>query len=355
MSMPAGPSGARVWYGIDGTDPDNVLAAGKAGSPLKTHVKQWDGQHWVRSATPGGPYSELFGVSARSGSDAWAVGHDSDHMLAIHFDGEHWTRTQTPPPVHDEDQDTLKAVAGISTQEAWAVGYTRLFGGNDYVPLVEHWTGRTWVRTPVKLPHHTTDAIFNGISAVSADDVWAVGDVAGQSTQPLLEHWTGTSWHPVTTIKGADDVHLSVLDAVSARSSDDVWAVGGGSDDNGYISQILHYNGHTWRYIPSPNGELTYSQLFGVTAITANDVWAAGFTWDDGLYAGHTMTLHWDGHLWTRIPSPNPGDSGSTLWAINAVSSKDVWAVGSGTNDLGDTYFPVILHWNGTAWTRSSR
>jgi hypothetical protein len=353
-SMPdvPGADGQNVWWGVEGIAPDDALVVGKGGSPLKARARHWDGAQWTRSGAPGRTYSELYGVSARTASDAWAVGHEYRRSIAIHWDGNAWARTNTPPPSHDEDQDTLKAVTAISPDNAWAVGRTRLSGGGNYAPLVEHWTGHAWTKTPVKLPYHATDGIFNGVSAVSASDVWAVGDVAGQSTEPLLEHWTGTKWHPVTKIRGAAGVHLSVLDAVSARSADDVWAVGGGSDDSGYISQILHYDGHTWRYIPSPSGDLSISQLFGVSAISADDVWAAGFTWGDFFYAGHTMTLHWNGHEWSRVPSPNFGQSGSTLWGISAVSSKDVWAVGSGTNDLGDTYFPVILHWDGTAWTR---
>lgn len=49
------------------------------------------------------------------------------------------------------------------------------------------------------------------------------------------------------------------------------------------------------------------------------------------------LILHWNGTAWTRAPIPTiQGD----LNAVAATSPTNAWAVGSA----------VILHWDGTAW-----
>jgi hypothetical protein len=41
-----------------------------------------------------------------------------------------------------------------------------------------------------------------------------------------------------------------------------------------------------------------------------------------------TLTEHWDGSKWTRVDSPNI-PSADHLMGISAISSSDVWTVGS--------------------------
>jgi len=61
-----------------------------------------------------------------------------------------------------------------------------------------------------------------------------------------------------------------------------------------------------------------------------------------------TVIVHWDGTTWTRIPSPNPG-SESYLRGVAATSPTDAWAVGNSYTATG--LKSVIEHWDGTAWT----
>src|SRR5215469_5433346 len=90
------------------------------------------------------------------------------------------------------------------------------------------------------------------------------------------------------------------------------------------------------RAVPVPGG-----QLFGVAATSARNAWAVG----GAVNSGKTLILHWNGTVWTHVPSPTPvGDT--ELYAVAATSASDAWAVGGGASP-GKT---VILHWNGTAW-----
>jgi hypothetical protein len=52
----------------------------------------------------------------------------------------------------------------------------------------------------------------------------------------------------------------------------------------------------------------------------------------------------------TLVPSPNKGDRTNFLSAIDAVSSKDVWAAGTYRKGPSDYSFPQTWHWNGKAW-----
>src|SRR5262249_9465555 len=59
---------------------------------------------------------------------------------------------------------------------------------------------------------------------------------------------------------------------------------------------------------------------------------------------------HWDGTKWSVVPSPDPGAAGNHLYAVDAVSPNDVWAVGQELTgqvpDLG-----LVEHWNGLRWS----
>ena len=64
--------------------------------------------------------------------------------------------------------------------------------------VTEHWNGKIW--TVVARPDAgTQNNHLSGVTAISATDVWAVGDFqtstgSGTVFQTLTEHWDGTAW-----------------------------------------------------------------------------------------------------------------------------------------------------------------
>jgi hypothetical protein len=54
-----------------------------------------------------------------------------------------------------------------------------------------------------------------------------------------------------------------------------------------------------------PNNVVQDNALYSVAALSADDVWAVGTSYAgyQGLYEGHTLIEHWDGHSWQIIPS----------------------------------------------------
>ena len=142
------------------------------------------------------------------------------------------------------------------------------------------------------------------------------------------------------------------LDAVAATSASDAWAVGGYSTSTVGRALIEHWNGTQWCRVPSPQPG-TSDGLTGVAAISPTDAWAVGTYGHQGLMtpAGKPLVLHWDGTSWTQATAPFFGGF-SGLGGVSAVSATNAWAVGS--VDSGSHFIPttLILHWNGTTWTR---
>jgi hypothetical protein len=208
-----------------------------------------------------------------------------------------WVQVTSP------SSNELHAVASVSANDVWAVGVG---------PITEHWNGSAW--SVVSSPAVASGKLL-GVAAAATNDVWAVGFTLIGSP-PLIEHWNGTSWRTVKAPKQA-----CVLNAVTAVSSTDVWAVG----DSGNGTLTEQWNGKKWSVVPSPNVGTQPNELFGVAAVSASDIWAVGFS-EPNPSVFRTLTLHWDGTSWSIVTSPSPVND--TLRAVAAVSTSDVWAVG---------------------------
>ena len=188
-----------------------------------------------------------------------------------------------------------------------------------------------------------------GVAATSASNAWAVGQ-AIPSGKTVILRWNGTTWARVPSPTAAGGSALYAVAAISAR---DAWAVGG-SDAPPGKTEILHWNGTAWKPVPSPALK-GGGALFGVAATSARNAWAVGCAGNcfQGFGGIKTLILHWNGTAWTRVPSPSPG-MGSALSSVTAVSAGSAWAVGCTAFCFLHSASPqtVILRWNGTAWAR---
>lgn len=92
-------------------------------------------------------------MSAIPGSDAWAVGDDSSYAnpgrsrtLVLHWDGTAWTQIKSPTP-NPYNYNFLKAVSARSSSNAWAVG-DHDTAVSTTTSLIAHWNGATWTNAP---------------------------------------------------------------------------------------------------------------------------------------------------------------------------------------------------------------
>jgi hypothetical protein len=165
---------------------------------------------------------------------------------------------------------------------------------------------------------------LSGVSALSSNAVWAVG--GNGSGYPLVEFFNGTSWSVQTL-----PAQTGGFEAVTAISANDVWAVGqSGSGGN----LIENFNGTSWSVVQAP-GFSGGSNLTDISAISSTDVFAVG---TEGKRAGPEV-LQFNGTAWTSLSSLPSGQEAAT--SVDAVSPTDVWVAGT----------KGLQNFNGTSWS----
>jgi hypothetical protein len=87
--------------------------------------------------------------------------------------------------------------------------------------------------------------------------------------------------------------------------------------------------------LPPPTGE----QLWAVDAASADDVWAVGSRYEGESFRDRSLILHLDGETWSRVPVPDVG----MLTDVAVASPDAAWAI-SGKQ---------ILRWDGLSWQTS--
>lgn len=187
---------------------------------------------------------------------------------------------------------------------------------------------------------------LNAVVALAASEAWAVGG-SGDPASPLdvlIERWDGTAWTPEEAPSPGSQTNE--LLAVDAAGPNDVWAVGRTASGFGDRPLALHYDGTEWLEVALPE-EVT-GVLTGVAAISPGDVWAVGFSGDPDASLERAVILHWDGLLWAVVDGGRAVGSGtSALRDVEATAPDDVWAAGYLHNR------PLIVRWDGQAWSRS--
>jgi hypothetical protein len=369
-ATPAGQWGSAVWFKSTATGP-TFGPWSNGGQPytgdlaFQLHGLPTPQPPALPVGDPCGDWSELFvpepddtifglmrDVAVVSNDDVWAVGTTEQYVAPLqstggpqiwHFDGAAWEMVATPFPqlYPGSGGVSLEAIAAVDADDVWAAG-TKLavdplsgFVGNQV--FVVHWDGSSWseVQAPVT-GSGVSGAIVRDIEVIAADDIWFVGDWIEPAAcrDALALHWDGSSFtrHP-TPCAGLPGANGGFgLEAVSAVSSDDVWAVGGSGDgDFPYTPvYIVHWDGSSWTHFEHAVPGYGH-RLFGVEAIATDDAWAVGQYFD--AFGYHAYAVHWDGSAWEFMDIPGGAA------ALYAQGPNDVYAVGGG-----------IHHYDGTAW-----
>ncbi len=290
----------------------------------------------------------LFAVSSASATDVWAAGvwnHDTtSEALIEHWDGFRWSIV---PGL--EDNKIPLDIGAMSANDVWVVG-TQSSPGS----LIGHWNGAGWSLVPHPDPGNFLNT-FEAVAATSANDVWAVGQYENYDPyvslpSTLIEHWNGTDWRVVPS----PDVGATSqsLPGVAAIASDDAWAVGYyGTSSSDLRTLILHWNGSVWSVVPSPNLGAGSNKLESVAAVSANDIWAVGHYWSETERRERTLAMHWDGHAWSVVPSPIAGAGDNELDGVTAISGDNIWAVGGYFDVRSGRNLALIEHWDGSHWS----
>ncbi|HTG48753.1 MAG TPA: hypothetical protein VK646_13970 [Actinomycetota bacterium] len=331
--IPVAASGT-IPAAVDGGGPCDVWLAGYSNDGSSDHVllEHSNGTAWSIAPTPDlGVPARLTGVAVVSPKLAWAVGFTEGPVprtLILHWNGIGWIRV--PSPNVGAPSNVLYGVTATSRDDAWAVGTHAIGSTISTRPLILHWNGKHWSI----VGSHVAHGVLLGVTATSPTNAWAVGFGASFSS-PLIVHWNGRAWKPQpTTSSGA-------LSAVSGRSASSAWAVGTRQTSGAPVAVILHWDGKAWKIQhapPSPAGE----QLNGVAAVGGGAV-AVGAL---GTAGGNTFVLRSVNGHWRREPSANPDGIAGTniLSAAATVAPGQVWTVGSFGHPYPDAAAPLAFH-----------
>ena len=284
---------------VAAVSPSNVWATGvswvpnaRVGTVPQPLTLHWDGRSWRIIAAPGLAYAALADVVAVAGNDVWAVGYQADGgpitvvPLLLHYNGQRWTEVAAPPL---PNWASLWGISAVSAHDIWAVGGITVGdaqGPGPTAPLTLHFDGRTWRQVPFPAVPGLS-AGLGKVAASAAGAVYAIGGSPGH-----VVRWNGATWTSLPTTGIPTDAELRDV----AVTGTDVWVVGDRANAAGPIEALAwHLDGIRW----SPYRIDTHpgAVLNGVHATTAHDVWAAGTPGTDGTGDGVLLT-RWNGQRW---------------------------------------------------------
>ena len=255
-------SGGGELTGVAAAASNDVWAVGEknVGSSFNTLIEHWDGTSWSVVSSPSLPNGDLLNaVTAVSSNDVWAAGSANNFSgsLIEHFNGTSWSVVSSPAGA-----GPINGISADASNDVWAVG------GNKSL----HFDGTSW-----SLVAGVSTVNMTAVTAIATTNVWAVGigPGSGRNSPPrgVIEHWDGTSWSIVPS-PNPNTRGSSFLEGIAAVSANDIWAVGVGA---GTVTE--HWDGTSWSIIPSPRP----GELFGVTALSDGTVVAVGSDGSSGL------------------------------------------------------------------------
>jgi hypothetical protein len=213
-------------------------------------------------------------------------------------------------------------------------------------------------KSPSGNPQGTT---LNAVSALSTSDAWAVGfknDNNLNFSRTLTLHWDGVSWKSMPSPNPGSPPSCqgfnsgNDLTSVAALSATDVWAAGFSFSCTNFnlMPMTIHWDGQRWKVVPTPAlGGNGNSSLNGLFALAADNIYAVGY---QPASNGAVLTLveHWDGKKWAVVPSPNRSATGNLLSGVTANSPTDIWAVGVSVDQATTSIQTLVEHFDGMKW-----
>ncbi|HXB47731.1 MAG TPA: hypothetical protein VNW50_08200 [Streptosporangiaceae bacterium] len=203
---------------------------------------------------------------------AWAFGGTNPGGPSAPV-AEHWTGAAMMPSA------LPPGLTGFIT-DASAPSAADIWAASEYGGYVLHWKGARWYLAK------RWGRMITGLTAVSADDVWIFGAVAGGNSTGTW-HFNGRSWQRADGPAGA-------IYRASAISRRDIWAI----TTRTKADPVLRYDGKRWR--PVRTGRVLAGVVpSDILATSKRDVWVLG----DEISGGsiRLVLAHWNGARWTRI------------------------------------------------------
>jgi hypothetical protein len=268
-------------------------------------------------------------------------------LLALASPAVAATWRAVPSPNLTQFDNVLWGADALSSNSAWAVGRADTGTLPIRRPVIERWNGTSWSISPSPLPSGGGE--LRDVDATSASSAWAVGFTnSSNGNNTLIERWNGNGWSIVASPNMSAQNHLLGVKSFSGET----WAVGSHNVPGSlaFSTLTMRLRGGAWSIVPSPDTASFENHLMDVDGVSANDLWAVGHTRNGDYSVAAPLILHWDGNAWSVVPSPTGNDA--TLEGVVALAADDVWAVGSVFSIELLWHVPFVVHWDGRAWTR---
>jgi len=296
----------------------------------------------IPSPSPGANFNNLESVSCVSESWCIAVGETDDGTLVLSWDGTVWTQMTSPNPANGS-QVLLNEVSCVSKSFCVAVGSYELQGTD--MTLVLTWNGATWTQATSPSPGQFPN--LRSVSCVSAEWCIAVGEYYfQQNNDALVLLWNGSAWTQVSSsvvaTTSGEDVEINSVSCVSTSSCKAVGWYNLQPNNAAAVHQTLSlsWDGTIWSVVESPNIGNEDNDLYSVSCVTASSCVAVGIA---GI---ETLVLSLNGSVWTPVTSPSPSEDGVYLNSVSCVTASSCVAVGFIVADL-----TFVMSWDGSTWT----
>jgi hypothetical protein len=269
-------------------------------------------------------------------------------LLALATPATAATWTAVSSPNLTQFSNVLWGTDALSASSAWAVGRAETGTLPIHRPVIERWNGSRWSISSSPLPSGGGE--LRDVDATSATSAWAVGFTnSSNGNLTLTERWNGSGWSIVPSPSVSAQNHLLGVKSFSATNA---WAVGSHNVPGSlaFSTLTMRWSGSAWSVVPSPDTTSFENHLMDVDGVAANDLWAVGHSRNGDYSVASPLILHWDGKAWSTVSSPTGNDA--TLEGVVALAADDVWAVGSVFSIELLWHVPFVVHWDGQSWTR---
>jgi len=314
-----------------------------AGAASFTLAERWSGSAWAIQSTPtpaGAATSEALGIACTTATACTAVGNYDNSAgdqlgLAEQWNGTAWTVETTATPTSAVSVNLSDVSCQVAVTSCTAVGEYSTTASQQ--PLAETWNGSSWGIETTSAPTGATASALNGVSCSSTTACTAVGQATVASGEvPLVERWSGTTWVIETTPTPAGSTGAS-LNAVSCAAVNACVAVGSYSTNLGaQLTLAEAWDGTTWTILTTANPSASQDLFNSVSCSAVASCEAVGGT------GSETLAEAWNGTLWTVQSTPGPTTSGSS--GVSCAAAASCGAVG----DMSEAFF--AQGWDGTSW-----
>ncbi|WP_250212728.1 hypothetical protein [Acrocarpospora catenulata] len=268
-----------------------------------------------------GSSGSLADVTAVSETNIWAVGQEGlwdvwrNRGVVTHWDGRSWTEVSARGDV--TGVGALRSISAVSAGELWVVG-----DGHDGMPYVGKGGPGGFDR--VAVPAVRGGDWLRGVAA-QPGKVVAVGSRAGKS---LIATGAG-AWTAVLGPPGA-------LHGVALKGKDG-WAVG----DTGTRPLVMRLTGSGWKQVSAPNVPGGYLRDVYLQSGRRAVAVGAVFQGDENV---EPLIMRWDGKRWTRDKLPIPE---AELYGVSGDGKGRYWASGYDPANPGEAF---LLKYTGGRW-----